>query len=90
MTQTDESSEIVDHLRLRLVRAGKVIYDSEKDEHKFSLPAKPLQFCPNCGGATQPVIYMCRSCGIRYVQTQDLKTGRIVVMTLPPDQDIPE
>ena len=81
-----ESHEIVDSLRIRLTNEkGELVYDSAKDKPDIGFPTKPLKFCPGCGGDVQPVIYMCKCCGIRYVQSEDRKTGRLIVMTLPPN-----
>ena len=83
-----ESHEIVDNLRLRLTNGeGKLVYDSIKDKPAIGYPTDPLKFCPNCGGGIQPVIYMCKCCSTRFVQTEDLKTHRKIVMTLPLNEE---
>ncbi len=79
------SGQFVDTLRLILVREGKIIFDSEKEENakpKFEFSDDPLKFCPRCGGATIPVIFMCKDCGQQYVQQIEKNTKRKIVIAL--------
>lgn len=86
MPQQTESHEATDSLKIKLTNGeGKLVYDSEKDKPNIGFPTKPLNFCGCCGGTLQPVVYMCKCCGERFVQSQDFKTGRIILMTLPPE-----
>jgi hypothetical protein len=90
MSFCESSGEVADNLKIKLTKGdGRVVYDSERDNKKpeFGFPDKPLKFCPDCGGATQAIIYMCKCCGQRMLQQQDKKTGRIMVMTLPSTED---
>jgi hypothetical protein len=85
-----ESTSLTEHLRLRLVNGeGKVVYDSQSDKPEMGYPDEPLEFCPKCGTKIQPVVYMCTksTCGTRFVQTQDKKSGKLLLMTMPKDTE---
>jgi hypothetical protein len=85
----NESGSAVDSLRVQLTNGeGKLVYDSNKDKPDIGYPTKPLKFCGQCGGELQPIIYMCKCCGERYVQSEDRKTGRIMLATLPKEPTI--
>ena len=79
-----EQQEVVDRLRVQLVNGeGKKVYDSADKIPDIGFPKEPLKFCPNCGGETMPVVYMCKCCGERFIQQEDRKTGRKLVISLP-------
>ena len=40
----------------------------------------------NCGGETQAIVYMCKCCGTRFLQQEDRKTGRKLIITLPANE----
>lgn len=90
MTSTKpESQEIVDRLRVRLTSGeGKTVFDSEDKIPDIGFPKEPLKFCPSCGGEVQAIIYMCKCCGERFMQQEDRKTGRKLVISLPADQNM--
>jgi hypothetical protein len=83
MSGTGSPTEIADSLKVVLTDGkGKKVYDSSDKIPDLGFPTKPLTFCPNCGGDTVPVVYMCKSCGIRYIQQEDKKTGRKLLVIL--------
>lgn len=88
MSARSDSKEIVDRLRVQLINgAGEKVFDSNDKIPRIGFPKEPLKFCPNCGGETQPIVYMCKCCGERFIQQEDLKTGRKLIITLPPNEN---
>lgn len=89
MSDKNETQEVTDSLRVQLTDGkGKKVFDSEDNIPKIGFPTEPLKFCPNCGGKTMPIVYMCQGCGERFIQQEDKKTGRKLVITLP-DEEMP-
>lgn len=101
----EATSDVADNLKIILVRGDKVVYDSEKDaskvKSKMVIPDKPKTFCSDCGGTLQAVIFQCKECHSRFVQSQEMtpyydevdkkikfKPGRILVFTLPPEENV--
>lgn len=85
MSGQTKSSQFTDTLQLILMREGKVVFDSAKEEKgkpKFEFSSEPMKFCPQCGGDTIAVIYMCKECGQRYVQQVEKNTKRKIVIAL--------
>lgn len=83
----DQSAQMSDNLKVVLTDAtGKKMFDSNDKIPDIGFPKTPLKFCPNCGGETIPVVYMCKCCGERFIQQEDRKTGRKLVISLPPDE----
>ena len=86
---TSESQEVVDRLRVQLVNGeGKKVFDSNDKIPDIGFPKEPLKFCPNCGGETQAIVYMCKCCGTRFLQQEDRKTGRKLIITLPTNENL--
>jgi hypothetical protein len=87
MSHTSDAGQVTDHLRVQLTNGqGKKIFDSDDKIPNIGFPKEPLKFCPNCGGETQPIIYMCKCCGERFMQQEDRKTGRKLVISLPAEK----
>jgi hypothetical protein len=99
------TGEVADNLKIVHIRGDKVMYDSEKDaskvKSKMVLPDKPKTFCADCGGTLQAVIFQCKCCHSRFVQSQEMtpyynevekkimfKPGRIMVFALPAEENI--
>ena len=83
----------VDVLRIQLTDGNdKLIYDSKKDtnKHVVGFPEKPFKYCGIDGGELQPIVYMCKTCGQRYIQTEDKTSKRIILMTLPEEPQEPQ
>lgn len=88
MSAKTDSHEVVDKLRVQLTSGeGKKVFDSDDKIPNIGFPEEPLKFCPNCGGKTQPVVYMCKCCGERFIQQEDKKTGRKLVISLPANEN---
>ncbi len=85
-----ESADVVDHLRIRLVdgKTGKVVFDSDDKIPNIGFPKEPLTNCFSCGGKLRPIIYQCICCGGRFIQQEDRKTGRKLVISLPSTEEV--
>lgn len=70
---------LAEDLTVQLVRNGKVVFTNKA---KFLLETKPLKHCPNCGGPTAAVIYVCRDCGQRFVVQTEGETGRQLIIAV--------
>jgi len=73
---------LTDSLRIVLSREGKIIYDSKQDTPELGFPTEPSKICFNCGGPLVPVVYLCTHCQQRFIQQEDKKTHRKVVIML--------
>jgi hypothetical protein len=76
---------------VKLVRNGKVIYDSSKSTPMFAADVQPLKYCLSCGAEVIPVIFGCTNpkCGKRYVSQLEVNSGKRLILALEPTPGAP-
>lgn len=78
----------VEKVFVKLVRDGKVIYDSETEKPAFIADPQLLKFCPSCGGETAPIIYVCNKCGQRYISQLEVASGKRLILALELEEPL--
>jgi hypothetical protein len=75
-----------DRVEVTLMRDGKEI-NATKDKPAFTFDSQPLKFCPDCGGNTLPIIYVCKDCGKRYIKQLESTSGKTLIIAIQKEAE---